>query len=826
MSALLRIAGLPISTWLAGSAPALFDLLRTLDQAETRYREHAAALADRLAELVPALAVAERRLILSVRRSLHQGRHPAVAALRPIVPDALQPALDEHERLSGLVHDLGRQAARHLDAEHERLLSLPWDLIGARLTHDRESFDIAADIRRRLTAGEPWTSKRLRRSSEYLWRMIARGTVKTTPRGWLGHVALLHLADVETHGVAGQISVSDEAAVEWTQNVHTHRVDLAGAEPLDPEHLISLTPLHWLDDGRLAIWTRDTTKPGSRDMMTCKVRLAAGLDRIVETLGPRARTVGDLTRELPQVSPAFLGKLARRGILDVSAPPHRQRRPWRTITEQETPPETGFVDVYRRANEPLSADLATLQHAFEQCRRIHALIKAEHPQTPPAFLDRLGEQPQPLMDVFVAEAAGRVEQESLASHGRKTGWPPATSPDSAYGRLLALIAAADGPVDIGAGLLDELGAPQAPLTWPTDVMLRPLASGGWVLDGSGPAGVLDARFVDALRWLHGSVPAADHYRAFLDELDRLTGLPSVEVLYPPLSERAANAVRRPRYTRLWTGDPYCGQYWPFWDPDGFLPLGELTVHQADGRVVISHAGRPVRIVQHVTRTATAPWTVLTEILNADSMARASHTRRLGFSLAAHPGRTFVPRITVAGALVVSPAQWSLDPARLAFLGGDALSELRALDRLRTELGLPRWVFLSHHQYGTQPVGCDLESVRAPRVLDQMLKALAKADSEPRRLIITEMIPSPDALPVRAATDPVAAELMIRLPYDLSPQELAARAVSAQPQRRLPMPDPTTPEPDDVDDLIDDLELHSSPAIEEATVNCTRICPFG
>lgn len=824
MSALLRIAGLPIRTWLAGSAPGLFELIRLLEQADARYRAQAATLADRLGELVPTLPVAERRLVLSVRRSLHQGKHPATTALRPIVPEALRPALDEHERLSGLVRDLEQQAGRHLDTEHERLLSLPWDLIGSSLTHDRESFDIAADIRRRLAAGELWTSKRLRRSSEYLWRMIARGTVKTTPRGWLGHVALLHLSEVELHGVAG-ISVTDEAAVEWTQNVHTHRVDLAGAEPLDPEHLISLTPLHWLDDGRLAIWTRDTTKPGSRDMMSCKVRLAAGLDKIVEALGARARSVGDLTRELPQVSPAFLGKLARRGILDVSAPPHRQRRPWRTITEQETPPETGFVDVYRRANEPLSADLATLQHAFEQYRRIHALIRAEHSPTPPAFLDRIGEQPRPLMDVFVAEAAG---QESPPPRGRgRTGWPAAKSPGSAYGRLLALIAAADGPVDIGADTLDELGAPQAALAWPTDVMLRPLASGGWVLDGSSPAGVLDSRFVDALRWLHGSVPAADDYRAFLHELDRLTGLPSVEVLYPPLSERAANAVRRPRYTRSWTGDPYCGQYWPSWDPDGFLPLGELTVHQADGRVVISHAGRPVRIVQHATRTATAPWTVLTEILNSGSLARASHTPRLGFSLGAHPGRDFVPRITVAGTLIVSPAQWSLDPARLSFIGGGDLTELRALDRLRAELGLPRWVFFSHHRYGTQPVGCDLESVRAPRVIEQMAKALVKAEDHPQRLIITEMVPSPGDLPVRAAGDAVAAELLIRLPYNLSPQELAARAVSEEAHRRLLMPEPTASEPseDRVDALIDDLELHASPAIEEP-VNCTRICAFG
>ncbi|MEZ0075440.1 lantibiotic dehydratase [Planotetraspora sp. GP83] len=781
MSALLRMAGLPIRTWLAGSAPDLFELVRALDHAEETYRERAAALAERLGEELvprPELRVADRRLVLSVRRSLHQGRHADTTRLRTIVTEGLLPDVDQVTRLSARLRELEELTRLRIDAEHERLLALPWELVGSSLTLDSESFDIVADIRRRLSEGEPWSSKRLRKSSDYLWRMIARGSVKTTPRAWLGQVALVPLAEpdeLETHAVA-ELSVDDRVATEWTQNVHTHRVGLARAEQLDPDHRISLPPLHRLEDGRLTVWTVDPSSPTPRAVMS-NVRLALGLDEVVRLLGSRTRTVAELTRELPDVSPALLAKLARRGVLEVSAPLEQQRRRWRTITERDTPGDTGFVDVYRRTRGALSPDLAMLQHAFEQCRRIFALIRAERSPAEPAFTGRVGPQPRPVLDVFAEEATAQFEKGELALRplGR-SGWPAALQPGSGYARLLDLIASSDGPVSITAETLDALGAPRAPLRWPVDCLLRPMASGGWVLDNSGPAGVLDARFVETLRWLHGSVPAADDYRAFLAELDRLTGIPSVELLVPPLAERAANAVRRPRFTKLWTGDPHAGHYGSSWDEgaDGFLPLGELSVHRADdGRIVISHAGRPLRILQHATRTPMVPWTVMNGILCADSPQRTSHTLRLGLSLRAHPQRAFVPRIDVAGSLVISVAQWAVDAGRLAPVGGGDLAELRALSRLRAELGLPRWVFVSG-PYGEQPLACDLESLRALRVFEQTLKTLVRGDG-PRTLTISEMLPAPDELPVRAAAEHVAAEILLRLPYGLTPQELAARA---------------------------------------------------
>ncbi|MFG1948322.1 hypothetical protein [Nonomuraea sp. NPDC048826] len=759
MNALLRMAGLPVSAWLAGSAPGLFALLRELEEAEETYREQAAALAERLGGLVPWLALADRRLVLSLRRRLHRGERVDLGRL------AAYADVDEVARSADRVRALEEPARLRVETEHERLLALPLDLVGPVLPGN----DVVADIRRRLDAGEPWSSKRLRRSSEYLWRMIARGSVKTTPRAWLGHVALLRLdtrAEVESHAVAG-LSVDDRIASEWTQNVHAHRAGLALAGHLDPDHRISLPPLHRLEDGRLTVWAVDPSSPTPRTVVS-NVRLALGLDEIVRRLGSRTRTVA----ELSGVSPDLLTKLVRRGVLEASAPLKRQRRPWRTAVDRDTPVESGFVDVYRRTGGALSADLGALRHAYEQCRRISALIRADQPPAEPAFAARVGAQPRPVLEVFAEEATARLgEDEPAPRKASRFGWPPARQADSGYARLLALIASAEGPVTITAETLDRLGAPPAPLDWPADLLLRPTASGDWVLDNSGPAGVLDARFVEALRWLHGDVPAADEHRAFLTELDRVTGVPSVELLVPPLAERAANAVRRPRFTRLWTGDPHAGYYGASWDADGFLPLSELTVHRADdGRVVISHEGRPLRVLQHATRTPLVPWNVLTALLCADSPQRGAYSLRLGHSLSAHPGRTFVPRITVAGCLVVSVAQWAVDADRLPLGDGGDLAELRALGRLRAELGLPRWIFVSG-PYGGRPLACDLESVRAPRVLERARKRLGDG---PRTLTFAEMLPAPGEFPLRAAADQVAAEILLRLPFGLPPQEPAAR----------------------------------------------------
>ncbi|WP_237104380.1 lantibiotic dehydratase [Nonomuraea sp. MG754425] len=776
-SALLRVAGLPVRLWLAAASPGLSDCLRTLNRTHDDHRAAAAGLAVRLGDEVvprPELTAGARRLVLSARRRLHQGLALSpgeTARLREILASsALAALLDRVTSLSGATARLEELARERAGKERDRLLATPWHLLhsvpGGLSCAPPE---VVADIERRLAAGEPWTSKRLRRRSDYLWRMIDRGGVKTTPRAWLGHVSLVPVA-----GPGAGLSVTGQVAVDWTENVHDSRREHAAraAEP-GPEHLVSLTPLHRVEGDRLAIWTTDRACETQR-LVTSRLRLSPALASLVKALRSGARPVSEL--DAPS---SFTAGLVRLGVLEVSAPLRQRPARWGDRGGQDAGSGSGFVDVYRRADGALTADLAALQHAFEQYRRINRLIEDDSPRPPARTRERIGARPRPVMDVFAEELAARVEEGELTRrHPREHTWPLPGRAGSGYARLLDLMAAAAGSapvIDLTAELLDAVGAPDAPITWPTDCVLRPLPSGGWVLDNAGPAGVLDARFVETLRRLHGTVPAADAYRAFLAELDRLTGVPSVELLIPPLAVRAANAIRRPRYTSAWTGDPDPRHYGPAWRPGSarHLPLNELTAHREADRVVIAHAGRPVRICTHATRNPLMPWPVLTGILCAGSPQHHAPPRRLRRSLTAFPGRDFVPRITVAGCLVISPAQWRVPAGPLGLAARGDLAGLRELTALRERLGLPRWVFVAGPS-GNRPLACDLESLRAVRAFEQAMRTLT--EDEPPELTITEMAPAADELSVRDHdAERVAAEVLVRLPHAVAPEALAATA---------------------------------------------------
>ncbi|MFI7131719.1 hypothetical protein ACIBQ1_39010 [Nonomuraea sp. NPDC050153] len=787
-SAMLRVAGLPIRLWLAASSPELFACVRALDRCADDYRGDASALAERLGDEVvprPELPAAARRAVLAVRRRLHQGR-PLTAdqahRLREIAP-GLTAHLDRVASLSAALLRLEEQAGALVEKEHDRLLAAPWHLLDS-VPGGRScvSSDVLADIERRLARDEPWTSKKMRRRSDYLWRMIARGAVKTTPRTWLGQVSLVPVTEHSS-----ELSVNGQVAVDWTENVHTRRRDLArsAADRLRPDHRLSMTPLHRVEGDRLAVWTVDPAASTPK-LLTYRLRRSPALDRIVEALRSGVRPVPELEAGSP---PGLVRKLVQLGVLEVAAPLRQRRGRWeKTTARAASDADAGFVDVYRRADGAVTADLTTLQHAFEQYRRIGTLIAEDAPRPHSRLRERIGPRPRPVMDVFAEEMAARTAEGELNQRVLpQNAWPPAHRTGSGYARLLGLMAAAldaasrPAPViDISPAMLDAVGAPDAPITWPTDCAVRPLSGGGWVLDNASPAAVLDARFVETLRWLHGPVPSADAYRAFLSELDRISGVPSVELLIPPLVEQAANAIRRPRYTSVWTGDPDPGHYGTTWQAAAarHLPLGELTAHREADRVVISHAGRPVRICTHATRTPTTPWNVLSGILCADSQQHAARCRRLRCSLTAFPERSFLPRISVAGSLVISAAQWRVPADRLGFAlaGGGDLAGLRALTTLRDRLGLPRWVFVAGPS-GYRPLACDLDSLRAPRVFEQALKALASAaGDEPPELTVTEMLPAADELTVSDhGTERVAAEILIRLPHAVPPTALAAAA---------------------------------------------------
>jgi hypothetical protein len=153
--------------------------------------------------------------------------------------------------------------------------------------------------------------------------------------------------------------------------------------------------------------------------------------------------------------------------------------------------------------------------------------------------------------------------------------------------------------------------------------------------------------------------------------------------------------------------------------------------------------------------------------------------RLCNSLDALPGRDFMPRITVGDGLVLSCAQWRIALEHLWDTTSSTLSKARALERFRRRWQLPRWVFVSRDS-GSKPVACDLESLRAIRLLER-----ASLDAK-SAILVVEMLPAPDKLLVADHAhhdgDRLVSEILLRLPCDESPTEMAARLALGLAQR--------------------------------------------
>lgn len=104
--------------------------------------------------------------------------------------------------------------------------------------------------------------------------------------------------------------------------------------------------------------------------------------------------------------------------------------------------------------------------------------------------------------------------------------------------------------------------------------------------------------------------------------------------------------------------------------------------------------------------------------------------------------------------------------------------VRALATLRRSVGLPRFVFV-RPAFGGKPVPADLEALTALNVIERTCAALPGDE-----LVLEEMLPGPVAGPrgpvLRDALhrgEPVAAGLLLRLPFDRTADELAASAAA-------------------------------------------------
>ncbi|MDQ0377079.1 hypothetical protein [Amycolatopsis thermophila] len=745
--ALVRIAGLPAALAAALGTPDLTERLRHLIRAETAYRACAATVAEQIGEeLVPLLPRDLRRHALDVRRRLHRGELVQASELD------FRPLGRITEWAAALAADTAALQEAVLDTEgmHHGLV---WDLISRDAAAGRivaaTAPDVAEDIRARLAAGEPWTSKPLRERADHLLRLLFRSALTTAPQGWLTHV-------VPARTGPGPLRIGDHAA---------HRRVPASA-PVPPDAWLNLTPLRWTEDDRLCWQAAGHDGPGA--VRRGAVRRTPVVDALCRVLGSRAMRTRDVVTLLAPdahrkpLLREFLRHLAELGLVQVSSAPSGRLHRWRATAA--TGP--GSSDVQRNAGVPVPARLPEL---IDQAGRLAAVIADR--RTQPA-LELVGPEPRPLPEI-VAEALDSPEPRRPAMPA--SAWPE-PRPRTIYQRLCEWLArhADESEIDVGPAVLDYLGAPPAkPSPWPVDCLLRPLPEGRAVLEAVTPAGEADARFAAALQCRHGEVPQVSAHRAFLVETAARCGAELVEILVP----QGADAVPCPRYTRTWTGDadPATGVD----DPAGmrrYLPPAEITLRR-DARGVIAEdsAGHVLWPVYHGTRRPPPPWDLVVSLLTAASPARRLAVERtFGDPRLAFPGRVRTPRLLLDGDLVIAPATVFAGRDLLPEPGGDRFARVRALANLRLATGAPRWVF-ARCGHRSRPV--DLDSVATLRVFDRML-----ADPAVPGLVLEEMLPAPDDLVVSDVDGAAhAAQVLVRLPFATPPSQLAEQVTAAWQQ---------------------------------------------
>jgi hypothetical protein len=783
---LLRVAGVPVTVLAPAGNPALFERIRVRQRSEEDYAAFAARLADGLTTgLVPhpELPASMRGLAVSTRRVLLRGQPVDATACRRLA--VVNAVLDGPDSLTGgllraaawsrdLVAEDGR-LSRAIAEEQARLATLPWELATSSPAALRAVADAApdlpAEIRARLADDPGWTGKRMRQRADYLLRILARAACKTTPRGWLGQVAVLRAG----HGNGDLLLVDAQVgdyAVHTVANIEAHRRELSGAADL-PDAWLSMTGLHWVDGDRLCCWVADPDSAAGARLV--RVRRTQPVDVVRKALGGGVVRAAEVAALLApddrggDVVRGFLHHLVRLGVVQASTRPASRLWRWTARPRPERPGD-GFVDVYRRGSGHVpAAALDRLADLVVQARRVHAVVAA--PGRPHPVLATVDERPRPVTELVAWFLENRPPQPLERPNA---AWRP-PEPGTAHHRLCAWLAAhADhDEVDLTQAVLGDLGVPAAEhRPWPVDCLVRPLPTGKpfAVLEAVLAAGVADARFAHALRGLHDDVSHMDTYRTFLGAAAARCGVDVVEVLVPPNGTRGANVVRRPRYTGVWTGDADSATYLDEHGPTGkYLPLGHIAVRRDGERLVAEDpTGRPLWPLCHATRVPPPPWDVVLALLTAAApVGRLAGPFLPGDPTAAFPALRRLPRLVVDGGLVLSPRSVVLTRDELPRQDMPVESRVRALARLRAGTGMPRWNFVRVRGAG-RPRPVDLDSVCALRVLDRML-----ADPSATALVLEEMLPGPEESMVRDETgEPLAAQLLLRLPHRMSPDRLA------------------------------------------------------
>lgn len=805
-SHLIRLAGLPVDVWTDAGSPEFFREVRELNETSEYYLRLGVEFADSLGtKLVsqPWLSREDRGLVLAVRRKAHKGitlkerESSRLANLLEHSPDeSVRELAQQFVRFCNAEQSLTKQQ-QHLSSELPVAQSRVIGYACSRI--DASNSGIEALIKQTYstaptshasTQKQGAVTNRAHHHARYAIQMITRGATKSNPRGWLGHVAVLPV--LPGFDRYSSLTAQPRFAIELTNNVHYERYNAwrPALEQERPDLHVSLSALHWIRDEHVEFLVSDPLNPSR--MVEVTMKRSELLKSICDCLAGGAVPLSELHSALTDGDPEqrqllnrFLEHLTDTGVLQISVSPEssvfnvdfeKEQDGVEEFKTDSNRQDSVYIDVYRECTGGLSRTACLrLQQLCAQTLRILQLITADQAK-PTVSAAVAANKTLPLLDVL----KGVLEDETRAHVPWRSpsAWPQPDRQDSGYARLVSWLKAQsfkDEPINISSAVLDQCGAERGDIEWPLDCLLRVADAQApylAVLDQIFPAGTMDARFISALRGFGQNVSQADYYSQFLRAVEANTGYKFVEILAPPLSERAANAVRRPIYTRAWTGDP---DIRPYWTSAGELPeyinLSEIELRFGTRLHAETPAG-PIWPIYHATRSPLPPWSSVFELLMASAPQVFSwKPLRLYQSLDLFPERVFMPRVTIEDELVLCCAQWRITTAELWDSAADDFSKVRALERLRRRRGMPRFVFLSA-KGSVRPIACDLENLESILLIEK----LTRPDAQ---LIATEMLPAPDQLLVQDGNSPrrFVSELLLRLPCDESPLEMAARVSS-------------------------------------------------
>jgi len=267
------------------------------------------------------------------------------------------------------------------------------------------------------------------------------------------------------------------------------------------------------------------------------------------------------------------------------------------------------------------------------------------------------------------------------------------------------------------------------------------------------------------RFCHGDPVLAAHVAAHLraEEALRPDAI-HAEVVFLP-EGRDGNVMRRPR---LRAHHIAVGAH-PIGPSDGGIDPADLRLSLVDGRLVL----RSRRLAREVLPRVTSAH-------NHDDLRHPAVYRLLGalqyqgttgplsFSWGVLERAMRLPRVT-SGRLVLCRARWRLGRDRLAALARlDGSARFVAVQRLRDELALPRWVDLAEHDH---ELALDLDN---PLAVDELVALCRTRDA----VVLREPFPPPDALVARGPEGRYSHELVIPFVRGAAP-----------PARPLPPPLP-------------------------------------